>query len=112
MIIPATGDWIAAVYDDKWYVGEVLEVDKTDGDANVSFMHSSSKNVAMLKKPNQPDELWVMFGSILAIFEPPCPHGKTRRQFKLNSDTVDSSKQNGWTSRQMERTCNTYKYFE
>ena len=42
-VVPVVGDWVAAVYDDKWYVGKVLAVDLTENDANISFMHDSKK---------------------------------------------------------------------
>ena len=38
---PKVGDWVAAVYDDKWYVGKVMELDSDDNEAFVSFMEAS-----------------------------------------------------------------------
>lgn len=32
--MPTTGDWVAAVYDKKWHIGKVLEVDSQDRDAH------------------------------------------------------------------------------
>ena len=32
---PVTGAWVAALYDDKWYVGKVLAVYLTDTDAHI-----------------------------------------------------------------------------
>ena len=88
MVTPTIGDWVAAVYDKKWYVGKVLEVDSADGDAYIWFMEASRKSEATFKMPSEPDEIWIKFQSILAIIEPPSPCGKTRRQYKFNTDTV------------------------
>ena len=42
-IVPLTGDWVAAVYNDKWYVGKVLEVDLVEKDVQISFMHDARR---------------------------------------------------------------------
>ena len=66
---PKVGDCVAAVYDDKWYVGKVMELDSDDDEAFVSFMESSRKSAATFKFPNRLDEIWVSLRSILAIIE-------------------------------------------
>ena len=41
---PVAEDWVAAVYDRKWYVGKVLEADPIDNDALIT-MQSTTKKV-------------------------------------------------------------------
>ena len=60
-IIPVAGDWVAAVYDDKWYVGKVLEVDLVKKDAQISFMQDARRQGGFLKWPTPPDDLWIPF---------------------------------------------------
>ena len=90
---PVAEDWVAAVYDRKWYVGKVLEADPSQQCSQQcsqqsqstmqSTMQSTTKQVGFLKWPVPADQVWVDFGSILAITEPPFPSGKTQRQYKL-----------------------------
>lgn len=82
------GDWVAAVYDDKWYVAKVLAVDLAENDAHISFMHNSTKQAGFIKWPTPAKKIWMDFKSVLAVIEPPVPCGKTQRQYKLNGDTV------------------------
>ena len=87
-VVPVVGDWVAAAYDDKWYVGKVLAVDLADNDAHISFMQDSTKQPGFIKWPTPADKLWIQFKSVLAVIEPPIPCGKSQRQYKLNGDTV------------------------
>ena len=93
MVAPSANDWVAAVYEGKWYVGKVLEVNLEDGDANISFLQHFSKCDNTLREPLQPDELWIHFAAVLAVIDPPVPTGKRGRQYKLNKDTVDMIEQ-------------------
>ena len=85
---PVAGDWVAAVYDSKWYVGKVLEADRMEKDALITFMQSTTKQFGFLKWPTREDQVWIDFESILATIEPLIPSGKTKRQYKLHDETV------------------------
>ena len=50
-VVPVVGNWVAAAYDDKWYVGKVLAVDLAANDAHISFMPDSTKQPAFIKRP-------------------------------------------------------------
>ena len=86
-VVPLAGDWVAAAYDDKWYVGKVLAVDLADNEAHISFMQDSTKQTGFMKWPTPADKLWIQFKSVLAVIEPSIPCGKSQRQYKLNEDT-------------------------
>ena len=77
-VVPVVGDWVAAVYDDKWYVGKVLAVDLAENDAHISFMHDSTKQAGFIKWPTPADTIWMDFKSVLAVIEPPVPCGKNQ----------------------------------
>lgn len=48
-----TGSYVATVYDNKWYIAKVLEVDEEAGDMEVSYMQRSK---AMFKWPHPEDK--------------------------------------------------------
>lgn len=49
-------DCVAAIYDGNVYVGQVVDIDRQDGDAKISFIR---KTKGLYKWPNTPDILWV-----------------------------------------------------
>lgn len=52
-------------------------------------MQASEKCEDTFKLPSKPDEVWINFTSILAIIAAPTPYGKTKRQYKVNTETVE-----------------------
>ncbi|KAH3731231.1 hypothetical protein DPMN_142540 [Dreissena polymorpha] len=87
-VVPKKGDFVAAVYEGVWYVGKVLKVDESDGDAKISFMKKArvSTSVEKFKWPQPPDKIWVKFNQILCNVNEPEPVGKSGREFKLGED--------------------------
>lgn len=87
MNAPVVGTFVVAKYEGKRYVGKVLEVDY-NANAQVSFMEKTRGKgpVPLFKWPSRADELWVDFGDILSSIEEPSPYGKTKRQYRLNSN--------------------------
>ena len=49
---PNTGDYVAAIYQNKWFIGVIKEVDTDDADYNISFMKASSKQPSQYKWPS------------------------------------------------------------
>lgn len=86
---PSTDDWVAADYDGKWYIGKVLKVDLQDRDAYITFMQASEKCEDTFKLPSKPGEVWINFTPILAIIAAPSPYGKTKRQYEVNTETME-----------------------
>ena len=80
---------VATDYDGKWYIGKVLKVNLQDRDAYITFMQASEKCEDTFKLPSKPDEVWINFTSMLAIIAAPTPYGKTKRQYKVNTETVE-----------------------
>lgn len=86
-----TNDWVAAVYDESWYIGQVDEIDNADDEVLVSFMvkgkgkHSGST----FKWPARKDDLWVSKSNVLCVIEPPAAVGKTGRTYQLSAATIE-----------------------
>ena len=78
-----SGDWIAAVYENNWYVGKVMTVDSKSRDAKVSFMEKTSARTISFKWPSTPDEIWVEFDNILGVIQEPSSRGRSNRQFQF-----------------------------
>ncbi|MES9883292.1 MAG: hypothetical protein ABW185_20700 [Sedimenticola sp.] len=83
--------FVAAVYDGKWYVGEILDYDPDDNEYNVSFMtEGSNKRCLSFKWPEKPDRIWIPESAILCSVSEPELQGKTRRMYKLPQSEIDN----------------------
>ena len=90
----SVNDYVAAVYNRKWYIGLIKDYDPEDSNLpfQVSFMeHGKGKGCLTFKWPTKQDIVWVQRGDILCRIEEPQPHG-TRKMYKLQS--TDESKIN------------------
>ena len=59
-------DFVAAVYDGKWYLGKVITIDDEDDEAKINFMEQCpGKIVGIYRWPNPPVELWFFLSDIL-----------------------------------------------
>ena len=84
------GDYVAAIYEKRWYIGTVDEIDREDRDCQINFMEKAK---ALFKWPNFPDKLWIREKDLICKIEKPQKVGKTGRLFKLNksdSELVDN----------------------
>ena len=78
--------YVAAVYDGRWYIGKLLQVDSANDEVEVSFMEQARN---MYRWPKRPDILWLKFPCILWSVQEPHPSGKSQRMFKLTkADTA------------------------
>ena len=85
--------FVAAEYENAWFIGKVIEVDENGGDAHISFMEKTRDkcNYPTYKWPAHPDMLWIKFGKITHIIEL-IPQGKMRRQFRLCDEDFEPVK--------------------
>ncbi|KXJ26080.1 hypothetical protein AC249_AIPGENE6483 [Exaiptasia diaphana] len=83
------GDWVAAVYEKKWYIGQVKDVDEDDQDAKISFSVETRSRPVSFKWLATPDELWVSFEMILAVIQEPSSCGRTTRTFQFKAETIE-----------------------
>ena len=78
VILPEKGDSVAAVYDNRVYVGRVIEVDETD--ANITFFEHKGEisTSTVFPEPRHRDEVWVENINILCVVPEPTEtkHGR------------------------------------
>ena len=78
------GTFVAAVYNGKWFVGQVLEFDLDDNEYNITFMQKgSSKLYFTFKWTEKEDILWVHESSVLCTIHDLVPYGK-RKMYRIS----------------------------
>lgn len=70
-------EFVACVYDNSWYIGQVIDVNEHD--INVNFM---SQTRSLFKWPHPADMIWVMKTIVLCKVATPVATGKSNRLFK------------------------------
>ncbi|KAJ8047468.1 hypothetical protein HOLleu_06474 [Holothuria leucospilota] len=81
-------DWVAAVYDDNWFIGQVIEDDAED--VHINFMTAGSGKVKQntFKWPLIKDEIWVPYEQVLCRIDAPMPLSK--RLFGITNEQAAS----------------------
>lgn len=74
------GDYVCAVYQTKWYIGEVVSIDSPEKEAEISFLE---KKKQLLQWPSREDIVWINFQDIICQVMKPVPTGKCQRMFRL-----------------------------
>lgn len=74
-------DWVAAVYDQDWYIGKVTDED-TD-EYQINFLTRSGKYGKGYKFPMTKDEIFVKKTDVLSKIEELQVVGKARKCYKL-----------------------------
>lgn len=84
----ATGDYVAAVYDQKWYPGKIVDIDEDESglDYHVSFMEHKK---SLFQWPQKDDTIWCSRQDILCKIDVPVACGKSKRMYKLKSDDLE-----------------------
>jgi hypothetical protein len=90
------GSFVAAVYDDLWYVGQVLDknkeklASKSENYIYISFMQRVGGGGDNFKWPNKPDKLNTLKKDVLFICSVPAPSAGTstsrNNSFSLSQD--------------------------
>ncbi len=80
-------EYVAAVYNDKPYVGKVKEIDQ--GDVYITFMKPEVKHISQqtFLWPSREDEVWVKEEDILCVVS--CPQAG-KRGFKFTDDICEN----------------------
>jgi hypothetical protein len=81
-------DFVAAIYDNRWFIGKIEEIDNTDNEILVNFMVTCCKT-SSFKWVTKRDEIWICHDHILCKIDPPIVHGKSKRMYKLSNDTLN-----------------------
>ena len=85
VIPPEKGDYVAAVYDNRVYVGRVIEVNETD--ANITFFEHKGEisTSTVFREPRRRDEVWVENINTLCIVPEPT---ETKRGRKFGESII------------------------
>lgn len=79
--------WVAAMYQKKWYIGQVqdIHVDEDDHEIFVRCMSSCGKYGDSFRWPKEVNELWVKpTDNLHVLSKPPAAPGKSGRIFKVD----------------------------
>ena len=77
------GKFVAAMYEDTWYIGKVEEIDRDDRDCLINFMRPAK---AMFKWPNFTDKVWIREKDLICKINEPQKIGKSGRNFKITDE--------------------------
>ena len=78
------GKYIACVYDNLWYIGNIAQRNDEENDVFVNFMKQDKRNTFSWPSDNKKDECWVPLSDMLCVVE--APDLSHRRQYKLTCD--------------------------
>lgn len=79
------GQYIACMYDGKWWVGNIRELCQEENDVMVSFMHPHGP-ARSFRWPAREDTCWVPIQGILCLLSPPAT--SNGRQYYLDKNDV------------------------
>jgi hypothetical protein len=92
VVEPFLNSWIGATYDDKWYIGQIINLDEKQEDYRVAFM-SPGNGVTCennFKWPEKPDILDIKSDDILTLISEPKQYGSGRRtHFEINKKDME-----------------------
>ena len=74
-------DWVATVYMDDWYIGQVKRIDERE--VFIDFLEQHGHLRLEFRKPSRKDTLQVLFEDVLCVIEDPA----RKRGFKILEET-------------------------
>ena len=82
--------YVAALYDEQWYIGLVQDDDPDDDTYCISFMTKGSNPKGVtLKWPDKEDVVWRASANILCAVAEPIMYGKRRKVYKLTPEDTE-----------------------
>ena len=79
-------DWVIINYQQNWFVGQVMDIDKNDNELQVTFLKSRGRGSNLtFTWPQTPDVLWVRPQDIMFRITEPT---SMRRGFKLDQQSM------------------------
>ncbi|VDH94171.1 Hypothetical predicted protein [Mytilus galloprovincialis] len=76
--------WVAAMYERKWYIGQVVDIDENDKEVQVKFMTETGRYGESFKWPKEDDIIWIKLDNILCIILSPNPSGKRIKTYTIS----------------------------
>ncbi len=86
------GRYVACNYDNKWYVGNIVERNETEQDLLVNFMRRSDDRT--LSWPTRKDECYIPILDVLCLIDVPVVMGASARLYQLSQKDYDKILQN------------------
>ena len=81
-----TDDWVAAVYEQRWYLGKVLESDEDDVHVDFLTECTGPRLQNKYKWPTRSDSIWVPRENVLCSVNPPKRDSISKRLFVLSDN--------------------------
>ncbi|XP_046548265.1 uncharacterized protein LOC124258241 [Haliotis rubra] len=84
------GEFVAALYSGRWYIGKVETVDPEDSEYEINFMESKKSN---FQWPAHEDVIWCKESDVICHINTPVPSGKSKRMYTITKSdrlTIES----------------------
>ncbi len=95
-VVPSPGQYVAAVYDRKWYVGNAVEISTENRDVRIDFMVKSGPvskpSFRWPAKGKRDDKCWVPFENVLIIINVPTVASSSGRLYHIDADDLTKIK--------------------
>lgn len=78
-------DFVAAVYVDKWYIGQVINIDQDDNTYEITFLEQKKKS---FQWPARSDIIWVEGCNIICKVSDPKAVGKKQRMLSIDVNDI------------------------
>ena len=82
------GMYVACIYDNCWYIGNIVELSDINSDVLVSFM---KRRDTKLSWPHREDKCWIPLQHIICVVDVPQPESQAAQQYQLaikNYETI------------------------
>ena len=84
------GKYTACLYDNNWYIGNIVERNDEEQDLLINFMKTTLGS--SLSWPSREDKCWVPMHDLLCIVQAPTLQAHSGRQYKLALDDFERIK--------------------
>ena len=79
------GKFVACVYCNDWYVGQIEDSDEGEREIQVNFMERTK---TLYRWPSRRDMIWVLYKDVLCEISEPQPTAKSKRNFSVKENDV------------------------
>lgn len=83
------GKYTACLYDNNWYIGNIVERNEEEQDVLINFMKRTGSSLSW---PSTEDKCWVPMHDLLCIVQAPTIQAHSGRQYKLALDDFERIK--------------------
>ena len=88
-VIPEAGDYVAAIYEQKPYIGQVEQIDEEDEEAHIEFLEHSGNLTRLnkFKKPKKVEKVSIPLVDIFCIVPEPTA---TKRALEICPEVLEN----------------------